>query len=145
MFKQIEWKAIFLGFLAKFAVENALHTILFLIFGTYMRLILGSSPWWMYERFRHSPIGMLSSIFAALAAYWALGFVVGRLAKRAPFLNVGAYLVIEVLLSLLALGLDIPKYARVDFWESVVVILCVAAAFIGVLSVDHIIKRHAAI
>jgi len=143
MLKQIDWKALFLGFLAKLAVENALNAVLFVIFGTYMRLILGASPWWLYERFRRSPIGILCGIFAALAAYWVLGFVVGRLAKRAPLMNVGAYLVIEVLLSLIALGLDIPKYARINFWESLVVIFCIAAAFIGVLSVDHIMKRHA--
>lgn len=143
MLNKIDWKALFFGFFAKLAVENALNAVLFFIFGTYMRLILGASPWWLYERFHRSPIGILCGITAALVAYWLLGFVIGHFATRAPFLNVGVYLVIEALLSLIALGLDIPKYARVNFWESLVEVLCIAVAFVGVLSVNLIVKRHA--
>jgi hypothetical protein len=143
MLNKIDWKALVFGFFAKLAVENALNAVLFLIFGTYMRLVLGASPWWLYERFHRSPIGIICGTIAALAAYWTLGFVVGHFAKRAPFLNIGLYLVIEALLSLLALGLDIPKYARVDFWESLIEVLCIVAAFVGGLSVDLIVKRHA--
>lgn len=142
MLKKIQWKAIVLGFLAKVAIENAINAVLFFIFGSYM-LVLGSSPWWLYERFRRSPIGWLCGILAALAAYWGLGFVIGRIAKRAPFFNVGTYLVIEIVLSLIALGLNMPRYARVSFWESVVVVGCIVVAFLGALSVDQIVKRHA--
>jgi hypothetical protein len=140
---KLDWKAIVFGFFAKFALENALDVVLFFIFGTYMRSILGASPWWLYERFHRSPIGMICGTLTAVASYWLLGFVIGRVAKHAPFLNVAAYLVLEALLSLLALGLNIPKYARVDFWESFIEVLCIAAAFIGVLSVNQIVKRHA--
>ncbi len=142
MLQNIHWKAIVLGFFAKVAIDNAINAVLFFIFGSYM-LVLGSSPWLLYERFRRTPIGLVCGILAALAAYWGLGFVIGRIAKRAPFLNVGTYLVIEIVLSLIALGLNIPRYASASFWESVVVIGCVVVAFLGTLSVDHIVKRHA--
>jgi hypothetical protein len=143
MFNKFDGKALILGFFAKFALENALDAVLFFIFGTYMRIVIGASPWWLYERFHRSPIGIICGTFTALASYWLLGFVIGRVAKHAPLFNVGAYLVIEALLSLIALGLDLPKYARVDFWESFIGILCIVAAFIGTLSVNQIVKHHA--
>lgn len=143
MLNKLDGKALLLGFFAKFALENALDAVLFFIFGTYMRIVLGASPWWLYERFHRSPIGIICGTLTALASYWLLGFVIGRVAKHAPLFNVGTYLVIEALLSLIALGLDLPKYARVDFWESFIGVLCIVAAFIGALSVNQIVKRHA--
>ena len=140
--KKLDWKALILGFLAKLTVETALNAIFFVVFGAYMRLALGASPWWLHERFLRSPVGMICGTVAALAAYWTLGFVIGHFAKRAPFFNITSYLVVEALLSLLALGLDIPYSARVDFWESLIQVFCVAAAFVGGLSVHQIVKNH---
>jgi len=142
MLRNIQWKAIVFGFFVKVAIENAINGVLFFVFGSYM-LILGSSSWLLYERFRRSPIGLLCGILAALAAYWGLGFVIGRVAKRSPFLHVGTYLVIEMVLSLIALGVNMPRYARASFWESVVMVGCIVVAFLGALSVDRIVRRHA--
>ncbi|PID55985.1 hypothetical protein CSB45_13610 [candidate division KSB3 bacterium] len=143
MFKKIDWKALLLGAVVKFVAENVLNALLFVIFGTYMHLVLGASPWWIFERFQDSPVGLLSSTFATLVAYWLLGFVAGHVAKRSPFSTVGVYLVIEVFFSLLSLGLNIPHSARIDFWESLILLFCVIVAYVGVLSNERIVKDHA--
>ena len=142
MSRKIQWKAIILGFLARCAVENALNAVLYVFFRSYM-LLLGAGPFWLYERFRRTPIGYACGALALLAAYWVLGFVIGHFSKRAPFFNIGFYLFLEAVLSLIVIGLEMPRHFTVTFGESLVGLLCLVAAFVGGLCVDQVVKRHA--
>lgn len=132
----LSWKAILSGFLAKVLVSTAFAGFFSFFLKRFM-LMLGTPAPYLMERYQNSPVGFTCGAVAAIAGYFAFGYVIAKILKSkdifAVLISITAYIIIEVLFYLLAVGLHVSmyNYVRFSMSEIIVHILCVVAAYVG--------------
>lgn len=105
--KKIKLSALFLGFLASIVTIILGVLFIFVPLSLLMRF-LGTPKYQIVDRLMASIVGQVAGSVLVLIVAIVTGYVIARVAKDAPFLNITVYLLIPFFLTALKWLLNVP-------------------------------------